>query len=363
MEDLSHCQVLVLPGPAFVKSSDVGKQENDEFSENMRRAKNVGLPGIVVSSAFAVLITAISGGTVNGAPGDLFASINGGPGNGAGAIYQYAPDGTQTMLAYGLNQPRGLAFDNVGNLFVATNFCEENSWCHPTIVKIMPDGRQSTFATIPDSFFAEGLAIDCLENVYVMAISPSNDVSIIFKITPNGGRGSFGFVPGHGFDLAFDRAGNLFAADVTGQTIYKFSPGGERTVFVGPEAFAKPETGPFGLAFDPSGNLFVSTAMYPNTADAILKFTAKGLKRTFVSGLPNPRDLIFDGAGKLFVSEMPPSASGDILKFSHRGEPTVFASDIGVQENSGPEYLAIEPGSMASDLKLLSKQSHLHAAK
>jgi hypothetical protein len=60
---------------------------------------------------------------------------------------------------------------------------------------------------------------------------------------------------------------------------------------------------------------------------------------------------------------MPPSASGDILKFSHRGEPTVFASDIGVQENSGPEYLAIEPGSMASDLKLLSKQSHLHAAK
>lgn len=318
---------------------------------------------ILISSAFAVVIIASSGATANGAAGDLFVSINGSAGNGAGAIYQYAPDGTQTMFAYGLDQPRGLGFDSAGNLFVATNFCDENSWCHPTIVKITPDGRQTTFATIPDSFFAEGLAIDRSDNVFVMAISPSNDASIIFKIAPNGGRGSFGFVPGHGFDLAFDRAGNLFAADVTGQTIYKFSTDGERTVFVGPEAFTKPETGPFGLTFDPSGNLFVSTAMYPNTADAILKFNAKGLKRTFVSGLPNPRDLIFDGTGKLFVSEMPPSASGDILKFTRRGEPTVFASDIGVRQNSGPEYLAIQPESMASGLELLSNQSHLQAAR
>lgn len=118
---------------------------------NARRAKNVRLPGIL--SAFAVVIIVISGSTADGAPGDLFASINGGPGNGAGAIYQYAPDGTKTLFAYGLNQPRGLAFDSAGNLFVATNFCDENSWCHPTIVKIMPDGKLTIFATITRFLF------------------------------------------------------------------------------------------------------------------------------------------------------------------------------------------------------------------
>ena len=329
----------------------------------MKGLSKTSLRMTVIFTAFVLVIMAIAVGTAHGAPGDLFASINGGPGNGAGAIYQYARDGTQSTFASDLNQPRGLAFDSVGNLFVATNSCDEATWCHPTIVKITPAGAQSTFATIPDSFFAEGVAIDSLDNVYVMAIAWSNTVSIIFKITPEGGRGSFGFVPGHGFDLAFDRTGNLFAADVTGQTIYKFTPDGRRSVFVGPEAFTKPDTGPFGLAFDPLGNLFVTTAMYPDTADTILKFTAKGIKRTFVSGLPNPRDLIFDSAGKLFVTEMPPSASGDILKFTHRGEPTVFASDIGVQENSGPEYLAIQPGSTVTDFKLPSNPSYLQVAR
>lgn len=51
-----------------------------------------------------------------------------------------------------------------------------------------------------------------------------------------------------------------------------------------------------------------------------------------------------DSAGKLFVAQIPPSAGGDILKFTRKGVPTVFASEIGVpQENGGPEYFAIQP--------------------
>jgi hypothetical protein len=64
----------------------------------------------------------------------------------------------------------------------------------------------------------------------------------------------------------------------------------------------------------------------------------------FASGLRNPRGLIFDRAGKLFVAQISPSASGNILKFTRRGGPTVFASEIGVpEENGGPQYLAIQP--------------------
>jgi DNA-binding beta-propeller fold protein YncE len=297
----------------------------------------------ITYAAFQVVILAIGTLTANSEPGDLFASIDGAPANSVGFIYKYTPKGVQSTVASGLSRPRGLAFDSAGNLFVATNFCGA-TWCHPTILKITPGGAQNVFATIPDSFFAQGVAIDRSDNLFVMGIAWSNTVSIIYKLTPEGGRRSFGFVPGHGFDLAFDSAGNLFAADVTGQTIYKFTPDGTRSIFVGPEAFTNPETGPIGLAFDYFGNLFVSTEVFPYTDDGILKFTPHGVKSTFVSGLPNPRGLAFNSAGKLFVAQIPPSSSGDILKFTRAGVATVFASGIGVpQVNGGPEYLVIQP--------------------
>jgi sugar lactone lactonase YvrE len=169
-------------------------------------------------------------------------------------------------------------------------------------------------------------------------------MSIIYKLTPHGARRSFGFVPGHGMGLAFDRTDNLFAADATSQCIYKFTPDGTRSIFIGHEAFTNPETSPIGLAFDRFGNLFVSTAVFPYNGDGILRFSPQGVKNKFASGLPNPRGLIFDSAGKLFVAQIPPSAGGDILKFTRKGVPTVFASEIGVpQESGGPEYFAIQP--------------------
>jgi DNA-binding beta-propeller fold protein YncE len=300
-------------------------------------------PAKIARAACLTLILAIDTVTANSESAELFASIDGALGNGIGSIYKYTPNGLQSTVATGLSRPRGLAFDSAGNLFVATNFCDATTWCHPTILKITPDGVQSAFATIPDSFFAQGVAIDRSDNLFVMAIAWSNTVSIIYKFTPNGARRSFGFVPGHGMGLAFDSTGNLFAADATSQSIYKFTPDGTRSIFVGPEAFTNPETGPIGLAFDHFGNLFVSTAVFPYNGDGILKFTPRGGKSAFVSGLPNPRGLIFDSAGKLFVAQIPPSASGDILKFTPKGRAVVFASEIGLpQENGGPEYFAIQ---------------------
>jgi sugar lactone lactonase YvrE len=298
----------------------------------------------IAKAAFQVVVLAIAALTARSEPGDLFASIDGTTENGLGSIFKFTRNGERSTVASGLSRPRGLAFDSAGNLFVGTNFCDDATWCHPRILKITPSGAQHAFATIPDSFFAQGVAIDRSDNLFLMAIGWSNNISIIFKLTPEGRRSSFGFVPGHGLGLAFDSSGNLFAADATGQTIYKFTPDGTRSVFVGPEAFTNPETAPIGLAFDRFGNLFVSTVAFPYNNDRIIKFTPDGTKRTFAAGLPSPRGLIFDSAGKLFVANIPPSLSGDILRFTGRGVPTVFASEVGVsQENGGPEYLAIQP--------------------
>jgi len=170
--------------------------------------------------------------------------------------------------------------------------------------------------------------------------------STIFKFTPNGAESTFGSLPGQGFGLAFDAAGNLFAADAENQTIFKFTPAGAQSVFVGSAAFTSVQD-PVGLAFDRSGNLLVTTEGNEGGpgGDAILVFAPDGTESKFATDLADPRGIAFDPSGDLLVAELKAAAPGDILKFSTNGSQTVFASGIGLpQGNGGPEFLAFRGG-------------------
>ena len=125
-----------------------------------------------ICAAAAMAVLAVSALTANGAPGDLFASVNGTGANGGGFIYRYSPNGEQNTFASGLSRPRGLALTGAGNLFVATTLCD--AICNSTILRIGPGGEQDVFANLPSSFFAEGVAIDQSDNVFVMAIARSD---------------------------------------------------------------------------------------------------------------------------------------------------------------------------------------------
>jgi hypothetical protein len=182
--------------------------------------------------AFAVVSLAIGAVTAQGTPNDLFASVNGDTQNGGGFIYEYNPAGVQSIFALGLSRPRGVAFDHFGNLFVATNtFDSVSGTVQSSIVKITPAGVQTTFATINGDFFGQGLVIDSSGDVFVMADDDTSPTAAgtIYKFVPDGGQSTFGSVPGQGFGLAFDSAGNLYAADAVDATIYKFAPDGTRT--------------------------------------------------------------------------------------------------------------------------------------
>jgi hypothetical protein len=272
---------------------------------------------------------------------------------GSHKIFEFTPDGTQSIYASGLDNPRGLAFDNIGNLFVANN--PEPGPGNIEIGRVLKFNLRNHVNTVGSAakFGFIGLAIDIGGNAYVLATDDTSPTGAgtIFKFTPSGERIVFGSVPGTTGDnllqasqgLAFDSAGNLYAADSGAQTIYKFAPNGTRTIFVGLSAFA-PGAYPAGLTFDSTGNLFVSTECIAPFfcdpgSDTILKFTPIGAESTFATGLTTPRGMAFDSSGNLFVAEANPIPDGDILKYPPGGgSPTVFASGFG-----RPEYLTFGP--------------------
>jgi sugar lactone lactonase YvrE len=279
----------------------------------------------------------------------LFASVNGDAQNLGGAIFQYTPPGAQTTFAAGLSRPRGLAIYH-GDLYVATNTLDPvNGNFQSSIVKVSASGVQTLFANLGTvNSAAEGMAIDRAGNVFVVAFDQNSPTlaSTIFKFTPDGAGSTFGSIPGQSLGIAFDHAGNLFASDATDAIIFKFTPGGASSVFVGPAAFTAVQ-GPVGLTFDRSGNLWVTTEGNEGGpgGDAILVFAPDGTESTFANNLADPRGIAFDPSGDLFVAELRAAAVGDILKFSKDGNQTVFASDIGrPQGNGGPEFLAFRGG-------------------
>ena len=265
---------------------------------------------------------------------NLYVSLQGALTNEGGSISEYTPTGVQQTFATA-PFPRGIAFDNSGNFFVAST--DAKVWDHGRVLKFPPSGHQSVLGNAARSFL-EGLATDTAGNVYAVALEDTSPdlAGIIYKFAPDGTRTVFGTTPGQTFGLAFDGAGNLYAADAFDVTIYKFAPDGTRTVFVGPSAFTSTQV-PAGLAFDSSGNLFVSTlGNRPN--DAILVFTPTGMESTFATDLNNPHGMAFDAAGNLFVAETIRDGGGDILEFTTGGQRIVFASGL-----NRPEYLTFGP--------------------
>ena len=217
---------------------------------------------------------------------NLYVSLQGPLTNEGGSISEYTPTGVQQTFATA-PFPRGIAFDNSGNFFVGSTVLGNHNE-QAKVLKFPPDRHRSVLGAAQLSFI-EGVVTDTAGNVYAVALDENTFAGTIYEFAPDGTRTVFGTTPDQTFGLAFDGAGNLYAADAVDVTIFKFAPDGTRTVFVGPSAFTSTQL-PAGLAFDGSGNLFVTTlGNRPN--DAILVFTPTGMESTFATGLNNPHGM------------------------------------------------------------------------
>jgi len=221
--------------------------------------------------------------------------------------------GTPVTFATGLSNPKGIAFDGNGHVFVA------DAGKGAILGFTVPDGSGSTFASGLSS--PTGLAFDNNGTMYVSEAGTGN----ILKFDAFATKTTFATATGASAGLAFDANQNLFSSDFNGGKIYKFTPNGTRTVF------ASGLDHPAGLAFDSAGNLFEADS----ESGTIFKFTPDGTKTSFVTGIGRPYGIAFEPGGTLIVAD---NANGATLRYTTDGvKSVVFQSDFNT-----PQFVAIE---------------------
>ena len=313
--------------------------------------------GVVMATVLAVTMAACGNGAT--APSTAVVTTLAGKAGATGSA-----NGRGAAARF--NNPKGIACDAAGNVYVA-----DFQGC--TIRKITPSGRVATLAGKSRSVgSADGkgaaarfngpddVACGADGSLYV----PDMKNNTIRKITPDGevttlagkaGSRSWGHADGSGAEASFrypagiacDAAGNLYVTDYGNATIRKITPDGEVTTLAG-EAGSTGSTdgrgaaarfeGPVGIACDAAGNVYVAdgdantirgitpdgqVTTLAGEADSEGSADGKGAAARFY----HPAFVACDASGNVYVSDW---RNATIRRITPAGEVTTLAGKVGV---------------------------------
>jgi len=276
----------------------------------------------------------------------------------SGVLGTAAGNGTQGNSGDGgparsaeLGRPYGLAFDNVGNLYIADTLSN-------SVRKVTPEGIISTYFKMPNSGVPTGLAVDSAGDLYIA----DQQNSLILKVSSGGTATTVAGTSTAGFSgdgdaaasaqlngptgVAVDASGNLYIADTLNNRVRKVSSDGIITTVAGNGSLSYsgdggPATsaqlnGPQGLAADHSGNVFI--ADFGN--NRVRKISSSGIITTVagngVAGfsgdggpaasaeLNGPAGIAVDSAGDVFFAD---SVNNRVRKVSVAGIITTVAGN------------------------------------
>jgi sugar lactone lactonase YvrE len=231
------------------------------------------------------------------------------------------------QIADNLHPVANPVVDAAGNIYVT--FSGQRGQKVPvSLYKITSNYTVKPFVT--ELVNPTGLAIDRNGALFV---SCRND-GTIHRVSPEGRAEQWIEGMGVATGIAFDRRGNLFVGDRSG-TIFKISP--EKEIFV--FATLEPSISAYHLAFNPSGELFV-TGPTTSSFDRVYRIDQHGEVSTFFRGLGRPQGLAFDSLGNLHVVA---SLGG------HRGVVRIAANGKAerVISGNGLVGIALPPGRRA----------------
>ncbi len=232
------------------------------------------------------------------------------------------------------------------------------------------DGGPATAATFNVPL---GMAVDAAGNLYI-----ADDLNFrIRKVDPSGtittfaGNGTSGFSGDGGpataaqlgavFDVAVDRSGNVFIADLGNARIRKVTPDGRISTVAGTgpsqpnpaasngdggPATAAQFSSPDSIAVDAAGNLFIADG----DNKRVRKVDSNGIITTIASGLNYPEGVAVDAGDDVFIAERD---GNDVLRVSPSGLTTIYAGNgtAGFSGDGGPAASAelISPNGVAVD--------------
>ena len=286
----------------------------------------------------------------------------------AGIVASYGAPTAGAATSSSLNTPNGVAVDGSGNVYIADT---DNS----VVEKVTPTGTLSIFAGVVASYGAPtagaatsstldypyGVAVDSSGNVYIADLYNAE----VEKVTASGtlsifaGTGSQA-APTAGtatnsplntpVGVAVDSSGNVYIADTNNDVVEKVA-GGTLSIFAGAGSRGAPTAGPatssklggpFGVAVDSSGNVYIADGLN----NVVEKVTPAGTLSIIAgivgssgpptagpatsSTLNTPVGVAVDGAGNVYITD---AQNNVVEKVTPAGTLSIFAGIVG---SSGP---------------------------
>lgn len=339
--------VSTLAGSAGVVGSSNGVGATASFKGLFGVAVDAAGNVFVADTANRVIRKITAAGVVSTFAGTVNSS---GTADGAGSLARLA-------------EPRGIAIDAAGTLYVA-------DYGAHTLRKITPSGVVSTLAgAAPLSgstdatgnaarfYYPSGVAADGAGNVYVADTSNNtvrkvSDASVVSTLAGLAGRSSS--VDGTGsvarfedpYAVAADGSGNLYLADPGDHTIRKVTPAGVVTTLAGSAGqyggtdgvgAAARFKGPLGIAADAAGTLYVA-----DTGNHVIRKISAGAVVTTLAGtvgaagnndgagaaarFSEPNGVAVDSAGRVYVAD---TSNGTIRVITPTGVVSTLAGTPG----------------------------------
>lgn len=280
-------------------------------------------------------------------------------------IRKISPAGVvTTVITYGggVSTPFGIAVDAAGNIVVTSNHSVERIGSAGTVTILAgaawTSGSADGVGAAARLYNPRGVALDAAGNVFVAdygnhairKITPAGNVT-----TPAGSPRHFGSADGTGAAARFnqpagitvDATGNAYVADYSNYTIRKINAAAEVTTLAGvPGVYGSSDgigaaarfAAPVGVAQDSAGNIYVGE--YAN--DLIRKISPAGVVTTFAgqagvtgsadgtaagASFNSPVGVAVDGADNVYVADF---GNHTIRKVTPAGVVTTLAGLAGV---------------------------------
>lgn len=231
--------------------------------------------------------------------------------------------GTTTGLSGAtLNNPRGVAIDASGNIYVTNSG-------NNTISKYNSAGTYvGTFGTGATMSSPKDLVFDVSGNAYVLNLGATPGTGSVYKYNSSGVYQSTILSSlNYALGLAIDNSDNLYVADQGAVTVKKYSTSGTLLLSLPTANLSTP----LGVAVDASGNIYVLN----NGSGNVTKYNSAGtFQSTFLSGFTSAQSITIDGAGNFYIGDDPATnivrvynPSGTLLTSKVINDPQGIAVD------------------------------------